>query len=149
MQFATFFSNMTLTDTDKRILALLKTNARISTTRLAQEIGVSRATIQKRLQMLEKHVILGYSANISPEVSAGVRAWTALIVDGTRLDFVLRALAKESAILRVHSTNGKHDLLIEIESATLGEFDQALDRIRSIDGVKSSETNILLSTLKG
>ena len=48
----------------------------------------------------------------------------------------------------VHSTNGRWDLIVEIGTATLADFDRVLDRIRRLDGVMSSETSLLLSTRK-
>jgi DNA-binding Lrp family transcriptional regulator len=48
----------------------------------------------------------------------------------------------------VHSTNGRWDLIVEIGTPTLVEFDKVLSRIRRLDGVNSSETSLLLSTQK-
>jgi hypothetical protein len=46
----------------------------------------------------------------------------------------------------VHSTNGRWDLIAEIGAATLLELDEVMFRVREIDGVVTSETNLLLST---
>lgn len=140
---------MTLTDTDKRILALLKINARTSTTRLAQELGVSRATITKRLALLEQNTILNYTINTTQPQESGVCAWTGLLVDGARLSAVARALRREPVCAQVYTTNGKWDFLLALEARDLAALDVGLDRIRQISGVRSSETNILLSTIKG
>ena len=52
------------------------------------------------------------------------------------------------AVLAVHSTNGKWDLIAELATQTLLELDEVIYRIRSIEGVVTSETNLLLSTRK-
>jgi DNA-binding Lrp family transcriptional regulator len=48
----------------------------------------------------------------------------------------------------LHTTNGRWDIVAELRADTLEEFDRVLGRIRRIDGVATSETNLLLSTYK-
>jgi len=48
----------------------------------------------------------------------------------------------------IHSTNGRWDLIVEIGTPTLEDFDDVLARIRRFDGVTTSETNLLLRTRK-
>jgi DNA-binding Lrp family transcriptional regulator len=50
--------------------------------------------------------------------------------------------------MAVHSTNGKWDLIVELSTQTLLELDEVIHRIRNIEGVTTSETNLLLSTRK-
>ncbi|MBH2001771.1 MAG: Lrp/AsnC family transcriptional regulator, partial [Moraxellaceae bacterium] len=40
------------------------------------------------------------------------------------------------------------DILVELQSDSLENFDKALERIRNISGIYNSETSILLSTYK-
>jgi len=48
----------------------------------------------------------------------------------------------------VHSTNGRWDVIAEIGTNSLEDFDSTLAKIRRMDGVTSSETSLLLSTRK-
>ena len=48
----------------------------------------------------------------------------------------------------IHATNGRWDLIEEIETRTLEEFDSVLANIRRFEGVSISEVNLLLSTKK-
>ena len=57
-------------------------------------------------------------------------------------------LAGLPQVIAVHSTNGKWDLIAELGAQTLLELDEVIFRVREIDGVMSSETNLLLSTRK-
>ncbi|EPK6958145.1 Lrp/AsnC ligand binding domain-containing protein, partial [Acinetobacter baumannii] len=45
-------------------------------------------------------------------------------------------------------TNGKWDILVELRSDTLENFDKVLERIRNISGIYNSETSILLASHK-
>ena len=46
----------------------------------------------------------------------------------------------------VHSTNGRWDLIVEIGTNSLEALDGVLSHIRRLDGVSTSETNLLLAT---
>ena len=54
-----------LSQTDQQLLALLRENARTSTAQLARRLGVSRTTIQSRIERLEREgVISGYTVRV-------------------------------------------------------------------------------------
>ena len=55
----------------------------------------------------------------------------------------LTAMAQVTA---VHSTNGRWDLIVDLAAGSLTELDDVLRRIRDLDGVMTSETNLILST---
>ncbi|MDJ0042766.1 Lrp/AsnC family transcriptional regulator [Pantoea allii] len=142
------FDNMN--DTDRQILALLRDNGRMSVTEIAQKARVSRATVQKRIEMMETEgVITGYTVKIRPGVEKNrIRAWMTIAVEGTKAPSVLQHLRSEPAVHTLHTTNGKWDFLAEIRADNLEDFEQTLGRIRRIAGIYSSETSIQLSTRK-
>ncbi len=140
---------MTTDRTDIAILGILKNNARTPVSHIAKTLGLSRASVSKRIEQMENAgIILGYTIQTKLSPSQLVQAWVHIRVDGNKIAGVTRALSLELATKKVHSTNGKWDLLVELEADNLANFDKILDRIRSISGVASSETSILLSTYK-
>jgi DNA-binding Lrp family transcriptional regulator len=48
----------------------------------------------------------------------------------------------------IHSTNGRWDMVLELQTRSLEEFDRILGRIRGLKGISSSETSILLSSTR-
>ena len=60
---------------------------------------------------------------------------------------LLRSNAREP-VARLTTTNGHWDMVIELQASSLAEFDEVLGRIRDISGIVSSETSILLSTVR-
>lgn len=137
-------------DTDKHLVALLRENARISVTELAATMKVSRATVQKRMEALENEgVITGYTVKVKPGVEQNkIRAWMNVAVEGTKAKTVLQQLRGDPAVYTLHTTNGKWDLLVELRSDSLENFDRILGRVRRIEGIQNTETSILLSTHK-
>lgn len=50
-------------------------------------------------------------------------------------------------IRALHTTNGAWDLVAEIETENLAEFDRVLRHVRALEGVSKSETSLLLTTI--
>jgi DNA-binding Lrp family transcriptional regulator len=135
---------------DHRLVALLRDNARLSVARLAQELGVSRGTVQNRIdRLVERGVILGFTVRTTPEAAAHrVRALTMIAVEGEHLAAVIRTLRGFPEVRALHTTNGRWDIIAELGTDTLEAFDEVLRRIRLIKGISSSESSLLLSTHK-
>lgn len=137
-------------DTDRKLIALLRDNARLPVATLAALLKVSRGTVQNRLDRLQASgVIQGFTLRLLPEAEAGrIRAITLIEVAGERTEAVLRSLRGMAEVSAVHSTNGRWDLVAELTTGTLEGFDAALQRIRQIRGVAATETSLLLTTHK-
>ncbi|WP_346231524.1 Lrp/AsnC family transcriptional regulator [Parafrigoribacterium mesophilum] len=138
-----------LDDLDRRLIAELRTNGREAVATLAQTLGVTRATVNNRLaRLVESGTVLGFTVRIREEAETDViRAITLIEVEGRSTDDVIRRLRGFPEVQALHSTNGGWDLVADLRSSTLMEFDGLLGRIRSIDGVVNSETSILLSSV--
>ena len=67
-------------------------------------------------------------------------------IGGQGTDAVVRELSGFSEVSAVHTTNGKWDLVVELGTTDLIEFDKVLRRIRLVPGTMASETNLLLAT---
>jgi DNA-binding Lrp family transcriptional regulator len=137
-------------DLDRRLIGLLRDNARTSAASLAKSLKVARGTVQNRLAKLERDgTIAGYTIRLRPKIDEQrIVALTTIAVEGNRTEPVLRALRGDPSIVTLYSTNGRWDLVAEIRADTLQSFDQVLSRIRRIEGISGTETSLLLSTHK-
>lgn len=137
-------------DTDRQLIALLRDNARTPVITLAKKLRVSRATVQNRMTRLEADgTIVGYTVRLRPDAEGHrIRALMSIEVAGPHGEDVRRTLRGHPNVVALHTTNGRWDLLAEIRADTLESFDNVLNAIRSIAGIASSETSILLSTHK-
>ena len=135
-------------DIDHRLLALLRANARISIADLAKRLSVSRATVGNRIRRLEQAgVIVGYTVRLRPDAEpARIKAWMSIAVEGDRTRDVVRVLLGEPAVVSVHDTNGRWDLLAEVRAASIAELSEVLERVRAIKGIETTETSIHLQT---
>ncbi|MFA5901895.1 MAG: Lrp/AsnC family transcriptional regulator [Hyphomicrobium sp.] len=137
-------------DLDHRLLALLRSDARRSVASLAAELDASRATIRARLdRMLRSGVVSGFTVVVrDPSQRNHVRAIALIAVEGKGVEKVMRRLHGFPEVRRLHSTNGRWDIVAELVADTLAAFDRLLHRIREIDGITATETSILLSSPK-
>ena len=135
-------------DLDRRLIGLLRANGRESVVKLAERLGVTRATVNSRIdRLVESGVIIGFSVRVR-DVSDpnSVRAIMLIAVEGRSTDQVIRGLRGIPEIGALHTTNGQWDLVAEIICDSLGTFDEVLGIIRGIEGIRDSETSILLSS---
>ncbi|MBB2749704.1 UNVERIFIED_ORG: DNA-binding Lrp family transcriptional regulator [Rhizobium aethiopicum] len=137
-------------DLDTELLSALRHNARISVSSLAAITGASRATVAARIdRLVAAGTIVGFTIRTGHETrSAGVRAIVMIEVLGKLADRVADQLRGLPQVRALHSTNGKWDFVAELEDRDLASFDETLRRIRLINGINSTESNILLKTSK-
>lgn len=137
-------------ETDEKLIAALRHEARASLSDLAARLGLSRTTVRARMARLQSRgEIVGFSVITRADVARDpVRGLMMIGIEGRGAARIKRQLGAMSELRAVHSTNGRWDLIVEIGSATLNDFDRVLDRIRQLDGVVASETSLLLSTQK-
>ena len=139
-----------LDDTDRALIALLRADARAPVATLAARLKVSRGTVTNRLRKLEDaHVIVGYTVKLRPDARPDhIRAWMGVRVDGNQTRAVIASLLGDPAVAALHDTNGRWDLLAELQVASMAELSQALERVRLIKGIANTETSILLTSYR-
>ena len=126
---------------DRKLIALLQDNARLSTVALAKAVGLSRSTVQERLQRLESaDVIAQYTVRLG---SAGepLQAWLLLrYADGFSCDDVMPLLVDLPAVQLCHSVAGEIDLLVLVHARTPTELADLRERIIGFKGVDDVTT---------
>ena len=135
---------------DRSLIRLLRQDARMNIADLAHKLGVSRGTVTNRIRKLEdSQVIVGYTVKLRPEAEPDrIRAWMGIMVEGNHGRTVVASLLGEPGVASLHDTNGRWDLLAELEARSMAELSQVLERIRLVSGIRSTETNIHLSTYR-
>lgn len=135
---------------DRNLIAALREDGRASLSDLAARLQMSRTTVRTRIERLQtRGDIVGYTVVLKEDLAdMPVRGLMMIAIAGQGTARIIRRLNGMSELRKVHSTNGRWDVIVEIGVDTLEAFDQTLNRIREIDGVTESETSLLLSTKK-
>ncbi|WP_434287226.1 Lrp/AsnC family transcriptional regulator [Celeribacter sp. SCSIO 80788] len=139
-----------LTDSDRAILSALRRNARLSITELAQDTGLSRSTARTRLDALVANGhIRRFTIETDVDVEGEVRAITLVALQGKMSRQVIRTLTRIPGVSTVFATNGAWDLVVDIRTDSLVNFDRILREIREIPGVVNSESCLFLAHVVG
>jgi len=133
---------------DRRRLAMLRQDSRLPVTRLAADLGLSRAAVYARLSRLEQDgVIQGYTVRLGTDYDRRlIRAQVMIKVQlklAKATEDELAAIAELSAL---HAISGEYDLIALIEAETVAELNTLIDRIGALDGVERTTSSILLAT---
>jgi DNA-binding Lrp family transcriptional regulator len=137
---------MTIDDTDQRLLALLREDARAPAALLGRKLGLARTTVQSRIErLLARGVIAGFTVR-TPESREQIVAQvmiTAAPKLAARAEAALRAIP---AVRRLYSVSGRFDMIAVLAADTVRDMDAAIDRIGALEGVERTESAIVLST---
>ena len=134
---------------DQRLIALLRADGRAPISQIAAALHVSRGTAQNRLdRLIQDGVILGFTVLVRKDIDERlIRALMTIQLAGKTTTTVIARLRGIPEIRALHTTNGTWDLIAEIGVDTLPDLDRTLGTIRAIDGIRSSETSILLTSM--
>ncbi|QPZ38490.1 Lrp/AsnC family transcriptional regulator [Paramicrobacterium chengjingii] len=133
---------------DERLIAELRLNGREPVATLAHRLGVTRATINNRInRLVDDGIVLGFTVRVREDVSTDVvRAVSLIEVEGRTTSDVIDRLRGFPEVHALHTTNGGWDLVADLRTNSLASFDRLLARIRGVEGVINSETSLLLSS---
>ncbi|HXQ18531.1 MAG TPA: Lrp/AsnC family transcriptional regulator [Acidimicrobiales bacterium] len=138
-----------LDDIDRRIIEQLQRDGRIPYAQLGPTVGLSQAAVRHRVQRLIDGKVIQIVAVADPRVLGFTRqAMIGLKIEGdTRR--VANAVAALPEVEYVVLTAGALDMLVEVVVEDDEQLLQVLnDKIRAIDGVKTTETYIYLQVHK-
>jgi DNA-binding Lrp family transcriptional regulator len=137
-----------LDETDRRLIDRLRENARAPVAELARSLGLSRTTVQSRLERLERAgVITGYTVRLSDAHERGqIHAYVMLTVAPKRAASVAAAIRRTPAVRLLASVSGPFDLIAEVVAPSVAEMDTVIDALGDLDGVERTTSSIVLST---
>ncbi len=137
--------------TDARILLGLVEEPRATAIALADQVGVSRNTVQARLNGLEQRGALDtLERRINPEVVGyPLTAFVTTQVVQRELDGVAVALDEIPEVLQVHGLSGQTDLLVHVVAVDADDLYRIAGRILGIPGVERTNTALVMRELVG
>ena len=136
--------------TDREILEILQSDARISNAEIARQIGLAASAVLERIRKLEdRGVIEGYSTRIDPrQVGLGLTVFVSVRTSecGGGVDEALSAIPE---VLEVHDVAGEDCYLIKVRTKDTEALGQLLrEKIKLIPKVLGTRTTVVLQTFK-
>jgi DNA-binding Lrp family transcriptional regulator len=138
---------LTKRDSDNRLIALLKANAREPVASLARKLNLARSTVQERIARLEREgVIKGYTVQLSEESEARrLRAVVMIAADPRQADHIGAELKRMPEVRALSAVSGAYDMMAIVEADSPARMDAVLDLIGKGVGVARTVSSIILS----
>jgi Lrp/AsnC family leucine-responsive transcriptional regulator len=132
---------------DRKLLAVLLEDAKQKYAELGAKIHLSPAAVFERVKRLERDgIVRRFTVALDP-VAVGLPV-CAFIRVKTRLSCrsVAQSLAAMHELEECHAVAGEDCLLLKVRVASPQALEQLLDRVRSVEGLESTITTVVLTT---
>jgi len=135
---------------DHRIISILQQDGRTSNVEIARRVGISEATVRKRLErLIAEHVIQVTAVPDANKVGLPTVTFITLDVDLAQLDRIADELARLPQVRAIYYTSGDTDLILEAWFPSGDELLHFLTRrLASISGINKAATSHVLRTIK-
>jgi DNA-binding Lrp family transcriptional regulator len=139
---------MHMDEIDQALIARLRENARAPTAELARGLGLSRTTVQSRIERLERTgVVTGYTVRLSDAHERGlIHAYVMVMVAPKQAASVAAAIRRMPQVRLLQSVSGTFDMIALAAAPSAADMDGLIDAIGALDGVERTTSSIVLST---
>lgn len=140
--------------TDRKILAVLQEDGRISLSDLAARVALSPSPCLRRIRRLERTGIIARYVAVLDQAKVGlpVSVFVSIKLESQRVEALERfkkAIAKWPEVLECYLMTGPRDYLLRIVVTDLAAYEQFLkQKLTRIDGVSSIESSFALEQAK-
>ncbi len=144
--------NGSLDTIDRRILALLQRNAKISQAEMAKDVGLTAPSVNERVRKLERGgYIRGYVALLDErKLGHDVTAFVEVFIEHPKFEAgFIEAVDDLDEVLECHHITGEFSLLLKVRVADMAAFRRLLiEKLNTVRGVRQTRTLIVLATAK-
>lgn len=139
---------------DRRILAALQRDGRLSSQALAEAVGLSASPCWRRVKRLQEEGILRATVGLVDARAVGLQVTALAMVTledhhPDSVDEFNRVVNERPEILECHATSGQHDYTLKIICASIVAYDRLLSRwIMPCKAVHTVNTSFVLRSVK-
>lgn len=141
-----------LDDIDRRIVAELSRDGRLSVRTLAERVHVSRTAAHNRLQALQRRgVISGFGAQIDRKaIGLDISALVVVRIGEVPWEQIAAKLATLPFVEKVQAVSGDIDIILTVSAPDHEQLSQAILRdIHDMPGVVSTRSHLILAEIEG
>jgi len=135
--------------TDFEIISLLQKDGRMPFVKMAELLGVSEGTIRRKVSSLVDNGTLAITAVCNPgALGYDAPAIVGISADQKKCEEVAKQIAQMPEVQFVVITTGPYEIMIEVHAESNEDLFDMLLRIADLDGVKATQTFLILRTYK-
>lgn len=141
-----------LDDFDRKIIAALQANGRLTNIEVADQVGLSHSSCSRRIARLERDgVIVGYRALTNRhQLGLSVRSYCGILRDAdVGWEELGNSLAQIEGVVSVFAVSGEVDLMLEIVARDMQHYSQViLHEVLGTKGVTATRSSFVLEEVK-
>lgn len=131
---------------DAKLLSLLKQNSRATLGEIATQLGISKTAVKKRLERLVqqgviKRFTIEYSLTDEVKVLILVK-----VMPGHNVPEVAEKIYNMKMAESIYEVTGDYDIAVIARLPNINMVNDLIDRIRSVEGVATTNTHIVLKS---
>lgn len=135
---------MDIDRTNKRILALLANDARMTSAAIGRAIGLSRPAVQERITSMERAgTIIGYRTVVAEYVGL-VHAMLFLQITERPCDRALQWLLTLQGVTSVVSLAGEIDAVVSVTLSSMADLSALNDTVSTSPLIRAAKSNVIL-----
>ena len=142
----------TLDAIDRKLLALLQDNAKLSQAELAKVVGLTAPSVNERIHKLERGgVIRGYVALLDErKLGHDITAFVEIFIEHPKFESsFIESVGDMDEVLECHHITGEFSLLLKVRVRDMQAFRKLLiEKLNTVRGVRQTRTLIVLATSK-
>lgn len=145
---------MVMDKIDRKILKVLQADGRIANVELAEQVGLSPASVGERLKRLQRDgLIEGYGVRLNPQLLGfGLLVFVEVFLDKTTPDVFekfAKAVRLAPEVLECHMVAGGFDYLVKTRVADMAAFRRFLGNVLlALPGVRETRTYAVMEEVK-
>ncbi len=135
---------------DRKIIALLRENARRSFQDIGEQVSLSAPAVKRRVDRLEERgVIKGYTATVDPDVLGfHTHAFVSMFCEGRMAAGEIRAAVRDHPeVVGAYTVAGESSAILHVVAEDTQHLEESLERLRDTPGILRTQTQVVLSTL--
>lgn len=136
---------------DLSIIHLLQHNARMSISEISSKVNLSISAVSERLKKLENsNLIKQYTAIVNHE-SFNKDLTVIMFVSLERSQYsnkFAEFVENEDEVLECHYIAGTYDYSLKVITKNTESLQYIINKLKSLPGIRKTQTNVVLSTLK-
>lgn len=147
-------ANIALDRIDRRLLAALQENGRLTVAELAEKVGLTASPCSRRLRILEDAGIINRYAALLDQKKVGlpVSVFVSIKLDRQQEDKLHRfeeAIRRCPEVLECYLMTGPRDYLLRVVARDLADYERFVkDTLTRIDGIANIESSFALGQVK-
>ncbi len=137
-------------DLDLKIIKELQREGRASFRDIAEKIGVSEGTVYNRVnKLVNNRIIRRFIPDIDyTKLGYDITVLIGVVAEGRKLPDIERRITKSPNVSAVYDVTGEYDAIIVAQFKNRGELNDFVKGLLSVEGVRRTNTMLVLNTMK-